>query len=77
MRERESTKQQLEDLKQQAEDLEYALRVLLETGTIIPPELDDRIQDAMSLFDDDEFLYVCLRVHFHLVLQQKVGTGLR
>ena len=49
MRERESTKQQLEDLKQQAEDLEYALRVLLETGTIIPPELDDRIQDAMVL----------------------------
>ena len=69
MKERESAQQQLENLKQQAEDLEYALRVLLETGTIIPPELDDRIQDAMNLFDDDVFLHVCLRVHFQLVPQ--------
>lgn len=60
MKERDNTQKQLEYLKRQAEDLEYALRVLLETGTIIPPDLDDRIHDAMSLFDEDEFLYVCL-----------------
>ena len=67
MEERESAQQQLRHLKEEAEDLQYALKVLLETGTIIPPELDERIQDAMdgtNLYDidDDNLFPVCLNV---------------
>lgn len=67
MEERESAQQQLRHLKEEAEDLQYALKVLLETGTIIPPELDERIQDAMdgtNLYDidDDNLFSVCLNV---------------
>lgn len=57
MEERETAQKQLQKLKEEADDLQYALKVLLETGTIIPPELDERIQDAMdgtSLYDIED-----------------------
>ena len=57
MEERATAQKQLQKLKEEADDLQYALKVLLETGTIIPPELDERIQDAMdgtSLYDIDD-----------------------
>ena len=64
MEEREAAQKQLQKLKKEADDLQYALKVLLETGTIIPPELDERIQDAMdgtNLYDieDDIMWIVC------------------
>lgn len=34
--------------QRQVEELEYALQTLLKTGTVIPQELDDRIQEAME-----------------------------
>ena len=55
--EREAAQKQLQKLKKEADDLQYALKVLLETGTIIPPELDERIQDAMdgtNLYDIED-----------------------
>ena len=57
MEEREAAQKQLQNLKKEADDLQYALKVLLETGTIIPPELDERIQDAMdgtNLYDIED-----------------------
>ena len=57
MEEREAAQKQLQKLKKEADDLQYALKVLLETGTIIPPELDERIQDAMdgtNLYDIED-----------------------
>ena len=57
MEERETAQKQLQKLKEEADDLQYALKVLLETGTIIPPELDERIQEAMdgtSLYDIED-----------------------
>ena len=45
---RESTQRKLQEMKKQAEDLEYALRVLIETGTIIPQELDEAISEAID-----------------------------
>ena len=43
MKERERTQQKLQDIRAQAKDLEYALKRLLETGTVISPELDEQI----------------------------------
>ena len=40
--------QKLQDIRTQAKDLEYALKRLLETGTVISPELDEQIQKAIS-----------------------------
>ena len=38
----------MQTTQKQVEDLEYALQTLLKTGTVIPQELDDRIQDAIE-----------------------------
>ena len=38
----------MQTTQKQVEELEYALQTLLKTGTVIPPELDDRIKDAME-----------------------------
>ena len=48
MKERERTQQKLQDIRAQAKDLEYALKRLLETGTVISPELDEQIQKVIS-----------------------------
>lgn len=40
--------QKLQDIRTQAKDLEYALKRLLETGTVISPELDEQIQKVIS-----------------------------
>lgn len=48
MKERERTQQKLQEIRAQAKDLEYALKRLLETGTVISPELDEQIQKVIS-----------------------------
>ena len=35
-------------LQKEADDLQYALKDLLETGTVIPPELDEHINEVIS-----------------------------
>lgn len=48
MEERERTQQKLQNIRAQAKELEYALKRLLETGTVISPELDEQIQKVIS-----------------------------
>ena len=59
LKEREDSQKKIHSLQEQAEELEYALKRLLETGTVISPELDERIQRAISnpnLLTADDFL---------------------
>lgn len=48
LKEREETHRKMEILQKEYDDLQYALKVLLETGTVIPPELDEHINDVLS-----------------------------
>ena len=48
LKEREETHRKMEFLQKEYDDLQYALKVLLETGTVIPPELDEHINDVLS-----------------------------
>lgn len=47
-KERDEARAKMQTTQKQVEDLEYALQTLLKTGTVIPQELDDRIQDAIE-----------------------------
>lgn len=40
--------QKVDYYKHQVEELEYSLKTLLETGTIIPVELDSKIKHVLS-----------------------------
>lgn len=72
MEERERTQQKLQNIKAQAKELEYALKRLLETGTVISPELDEQIQKVisnqnLSSLDEenaDSLFYVCSIVSY-------------
>lgn len=46
--ERDEAREKMLTTQRQVEELEYALQTLLKTGTVIPQELDDRIQEAME-----------------------------
>lgn len=48
LKEREETQRKMEILQKESDDLQYALKVLLETGTVIPPELDEHINDVLA-----------------------------
>ena len=72
MKERERTQQKLQDIRAQAKDLEYALKRLLETGTVISPELDEQIQKVIEQREQNSDQYddsivrqmiECIKVH--------------
>ena len=46
--EQQRLKEKMDFYKKQAEELEYSLKVLIETGTIIPKELDSKINRVLS-----------------------------